>query len=151
MHQERRAAVAARHIKEKTTFMTVSKVVSLAALLALSTAVLAQSPRRDGRWEVTMQMEMPGMPGGMPPFTSETCVTKEQADDPQRAVPQQPGRGGQSDCKTEDYKMTGNKVTWAMKCTTPQPMTGTGEMVYTDNAYTGVMKMTGKRLGDCTK
>ena len=146
--------------------MTVRNVVSLTALLALSTAVFAQSPRRDGRWEVTMQMEMPGMPGTMPPFTSETCVTKEQADDPQRAVPQQPGRGGQSDCKTEDYKMTGNKVTWAMRCTTPQPMTGTGEMVYTDNAYTGVMKMnmerggqpmamtmkmTGKRLGDCAK
>ena len=144
--------------------MTVSNVVSLTALLALSTAVFAQGPRRDGKWEVTMQMEMPGMPA-MPPFKSEQCVTQEQANDPQSAVPQQPG--GKSDCKTEDYKMTGNKASWTTKCTTPQPMTGSGEMTYTDNAYTGVMKMntqradgqpmimtmkmTGKRLGDCTK
>ena len=142
-------------------------IVSIAALGVLSVAVFAQGPRRDGKWAVTMQMEMPGMPGTMPPFTSEQCVTKEQADDPQRAVPQQPQRGrGQSDCKTEDYKASGNKVTWTMRCTTPQPMTGTGEVTYTENAYTGVMtmnmerggqpmkmtmKMSGKRLGDCTQ
>ena len=147
--------------------MTAPKVAPLVALLALSVGVLAQDPRRDGRWEVTMQMEMPGMPGKMPPFTAEQCVTKEQANDPQRAVPQQPQRGGgQSDCKTEDYKVTGGKVTWTMRCTTPQPMTGTGEIIYAGNTYNGVMKMnmerggqpmqmtmkvTGKRLGDCTQ
>jgi hypothetical protein len=113
-------------------------------------------------------MEMPGMPGKMPPFTMEQCITKEQANDPQRAVPQQPQRGGPpSDCKTEDYKVSGNTVTWSMRCTTPQPMTATGEITYSENAYTGTMKMnagerggqpmvmtmkmTGKRLGDCTQ
>jgi hypothetical protein len=147
--------------------MTVRQAVPFAVLLTLSTMVLAQGPRRDGRWEVTMQMEMPGMPAAMPPFTVEQCVTKEQANDPQRSVPQQPQRGGgQSDCKTEDYKATGSKVSWTMRCTTPQPMTGTGEMTYTKDAYTGqmtmnmerggqpmkmTMKMTGKRLGDCEK
>ena len=95
--------------------MTVSNVVSLTALLALSTAVFAQSPRRDGRWEVSMQMEMPGMPA-MAPFKSEQCVTKEQANDPQSAVPPQ---GANSDCKSENTKTTGNKVTWSMRCTTP--------------------------------
>jgi hypothetical protein len=147
--------------------MNARRAVPFALLVVLSAAVFAQGPRRDGRWEVTMQMEMPGMPAGMPPFTAEQCVTKEQADDPQRAVPQQPGRGGaQSDCKTEDYKLTGNNATWTMRCTTPQPMTGSGEITYTENAYVGTMtmnmerggqpmkmtmKMTGKRLGDCVE
>lgn len=147
--------------------MTVRHAAPFALLVVLSAAVFAQGPRRDGRWEVTMQMEMPGMPSAMPPFTVEQCVTKEQANDPQRSVPQQPQRGGaQSDCKVEDYKMTGSKVSWTMRCTTPQPMTGAGEMTYSDNAYTGMMtmnmerggqpmkmtmKMTGKRLGDCVE
>lgn len=147
--------------------MTVRKAVPFLAVLWLSAGLFGQGPRRDGKWEVTMQMEMPGMPGKMPPMTTEQCVTKEQADDPQRAVPQQPQRGGaQSDCKTEDYKVTGGKVTWTTKCTTPQPMTGTGEITYVENAYTGIMKMnmerggqpmqmtmklSGKRLGDCTQ
>lgn len=147
--------------------MNVRQAARFAVLLALSATAFAQAPRRDGKWEVTMQMEMTGMPAKMPPFTTEQCVTKEQLSDPQRAVPQQPQRGGgQTDCKYEDYKVTGSKVTWTMKCTTPQPMTGTGEITYTDNAYNGVMKMnmerggqpmqmtmkmTGKRIGDCTQ
>jgi hypothetical protein len=146
--------------------MIVRRAVTFAALVLISAAVFAQGVRRDGKWEVTTEMEMTGMPGKMPPFKSEQCITKEQANDPQRAVPQQPQRGGaQSDCKTEDYKVSGNTVTWKMRCTTPQPMTGSGEMIYTENAYTGfmkmnmergggppmqmTMKMAGKRLGDC--
>jgi hypothetical protein len=140
--------------------MTVSNFVALAVLFGMSTAVFAQGARRDGRWEVSVQMEIPGMPA-MAPFKSEQCVTKEQANDPQSAVPPQ---GGNSDCKSENTKETGNKVSWSMTCTTPQPMTGTGEIAYTQNAFDGVMKMnmdrggqpmaitmtmTGKRLGDC--
>ena len=143
-------------------FMNVRNIVSLTALLALSTVVFAQSPRRDGRWEISMQMEMPGMPA-MAPIKSEQCVTKEQANDPQSAVPPQ---GANSDCKSENTKTTGSKVTWSMRCTTPTPMTGTGEITYLENSFDGLitmsmdrggqpmammMKMTGKRLGDCTK
>jgi hypothetical protein len=144
--------------------MTLTKVVALTALVAMSAAVVfAQAVRRDGKWEVSMLMEMPGMPA-MPPFKSEQCVTKEQARDPQSAVP--PQGGPNSDCTSEDTKTTGNKVSWSMKCTTPQPMTGTGEITYTENAFDGVMvmnmarggqpmtmtmKMTGKRIGDCVK
>ena len=65
---------------------------------------------------MSVQMEMPGMPA-MAPFKSEQCVTKEQASDPQSAVPPQ---GGNSDCKSENTKETGNKVTWSMTCTTPR-------------------------------
>jgi hypothetical protein len=138
---------------------------AIVAGLAVSTAILAQGPRIDGKWEVTTEMEMPGMPMKMPPAVSTQCITKEEAADPQKAVPKgRVGRGGDDpNCKVADYKIDGNKVTYTMKCEGAQPMTMTGEMIYGDNTYTSTQKMnmggretmtmksTAKRLGDCTK
>ena len=73
--------------------MPVRSAVFATALVALSIAAFAQGPRRDGNWEVQMQMEMPGMPSGMPPFTSTQCITPEEAKDPNKLVPQGRGRG----------------------------------------------------------
>jgi hypothetical protein len=136
-------------------------MVGVTCLVAASWIVSAQGPKRDGRWEVTMEMEMPGMPMKIPAVKSVQCVTKEQADDPNQSVPKGQ-QGKDSDCKVSDYKVVGNKVTWTMTCTGKNAMTSTGEMTYTGDTYTGVMKtktgeteMTmkyaGKRLGDCTK
>ena len=132
-----------------------------AVVLGVSIAALAQGVRRDGRWEVKMEMEMAGLPANMPAMTSTQCITPADAQDPKKAMPPQ-GRGGPSDCQVSDYKVDGNKVTWTMKCTGQQAMTGTGEFIYTADAYTGTMKMnmgergmtmkySGKRLGDCEK
>lgn len=121
------------------------------------TVVSAQGPMREGRWEVTMQMQMPTMPVQMPPMKNTQCITKEQLQDPSKALPNaSPDRTG--GCKVSDYKADGNKVTWKMACT---EMTGTGEMTFTGDSYDGLMKlatqqgemamkMSGKRLGDCT-
>ena len=41
---------------------------SILAAAALSQAAHAAAPNmREGMWEITMKMEMAGMPGGMPP------------------------------------------------------------------------------------
>ena len=140
------------------------RTTSIAALVVLAgaAAAIAQSPVRPGRWEVTMQMQMAGSPIQMPEMKTTRCVTPEEAKDPTRSLPSGPeGRGGQkSDCKVSDYKVSGNTATWKMACTTPQAMTGTGEMTFADDSYTGTlktemaqgqmtMKMSGKRLGDC--
>lgn len=138
--------------------MRLRNAACVTVVVGLSVSALAQAPRRDGRWEVKTEMEMPGMPMKMPAMTTTQCITKEQAADPQRSVPQ--GRGASNDCKVSDYKVTGNKVTWSMKCEGPEAMTGTGEITYGENTYEGLMKMerqgqamtmkyTGKRLGDC--
>src|SRR4051794_5439660 len=89
------------------------------ALVAVGTASLvAQGVRRDGKWEITSQMEMamPNMPQpmSMPPNTMTQCVTKEEANDPNKAMPSMPqGRRGAPppDCKVTDQKITGNTVT----------------------------------------
>jgi hypothetical protein len=97
----------------------------------------------------------------LPAQTTTQCITKEEAADPQKGLPQT-GRGNNpSDCKLSDYKVDGNKVTWTMACEKEQ-MKGTGEFVYSGETYTGTMKMNaqgqemtmkydGKRVGDCTK
>jgi hypothetical protein len=144
--------------------MKPSLAVAVAAAAVFATALSAQGPRRDGKWEVKMEMDMPGMPAGMPPMTSTQCITPEEAKDPQKAMPQggRGGRGMNDTCKISDYKVEGNKVSWSMKCDPPQAMTGTGEFTYAADTYTGLMKMnrdgqqitmkySGKRLGDCDK
>lgn len=148
-------------------------VAALVVAGLVSAAEQAGGPRRDGNWEVTMTMEMPGMPQGMgmPPTKTTQCITVADAADPQKSVPQRPaGRGGNpNDCKISDYKAVGNTVTWTMACDGARPMTGKGEFVYGPDHYTGTitmdmgrggsggpggamaMKYEGKRLGDCTK
>ena len=144
-----------------------TKQLALAAfaIATIGAVALAQGPRRDGQWEVKMEMNMPGLPANMPAMTTTQCITPAEASDPQKMMPPQGrGRGANpGDCKMSDYKVDGNTVTWSMTCEGRQPMTGAGKFVYAENSYTGTMTMnmqgrgemtmtyTGKRLGDCTK
>jgi hypothetical protein len=127
------------------------QIAVLACVLAVS-VVTAQSPMRPGNWETTVQMEMPGM--SMPAMKTAKCVTAAQLKDPVQSVPSTaPG------CTMSNYRTEGSKVTWTMAC---KDMSGTGEMTFKgDDTYVGqinvtsphamVMKLTGKRIGDCTQ
>jgi hypothetical protein len=131
----------------------------LAAVVVLSFASLAQAagPQKAGKWRLTIEMEMAGMPMKIPPITRDICVTEEDAKDPQKAVPNDPKSG----CKINDYKVEGNKVSWTIDCP-KQKTTGSGEITYTENSYSGWTKMkvqdhdmtqkyAGKWLGACDK
>ena len=137
------------------SFRKLALAASAAALLAVP--VFAASPQKPGNWQMTMEMDAPNMPMKMPPMTFTHCVTKEDVENPDRAVPK--GREN-SNCKVSDYKVDGNKVSWSMKCEGKKPMSGNGEMTFEGDSYTGWTKMhvddqdmtvkwSGKRLGDC--
>jgi hypothetical protein len=132
-------------------------VAALVVLAAVVPAGAAENPQKPGKWQIKMQMEMPGMPIKLPPTTFEMCLTEEDLADPQKSVPNDP----KSDCKVSDYKVDGKTVSWSMDCP-KQKMKGTGEITYTDESYTGTMDMligeqamtmkySGKFLGTCTK
>jgi hypothetical protein len=133
-----------------------SSLVLLASALSWTALAQTQSPMREGNWEVTMKMSMPGME--MPPMKQTQCVTAAMIKDPQASVPKGPG----ADCKVSDYKFTANTATYTMVCTKP-PMTAVGEMKYSStDAYTGTitvdsggqkmsMAYDAKRIGDCPK
>jgi hypothetical protein len=142
--------------------MRTPTAIALTILALFAASVVAQGPRRDGKWEVTMEMQMEGMPQAMPPRTTTHCVTPEEAKDPQKAIPQNGGRGrGMAEsCKVSDQKTVGSTVSWSIQCDGPPPVTGHGEITYATDSYVGTMKMdrggrsmtmkyTGKRLGDC--
>ena len=129
----------------------------LAVIAAVVPAKAADSPQKPGKWAVTMQMEIPNMPIKMPPVKMDICLTEEDLKDPQKSVPNDP----KAKCAIGDYKVDGHTVTWTMDCP-KQNMKGSGEITYTDDSYTGAMKMTvgdqqmttkysGKWIGSCTK
>lgn len=133
------------------------------AIVVSGAALMAQNPIREGRWEVTTQMQMANIPMQLPPQKTVHCITKKQLEDPTSTLPGGPAANSKDNpCKMSDYKVSGNKVTWNVACSGRQPMTGSGEIVVNGDSYTGTMKMnsekgdmtmkyTAKRLGDCTE
>jgi hypothetical protein len=95
------------------------------------------------------------MPFKLPPQKVQHCYTKSELERPDGAVPKQ------KDCKLEQSKRAGNKLTWKMTCTGKNPGTGEGELVFKGRTeYEGWMKFdsqgqvmttkySAKRLGAC--
>jgi hypothetical protein len=135
------------------------KVQLFAALMFLSfaaTAAQAAPEMKDGLWEISTTMEMPGLPFQPPPTTMTHCYGKEDVKDQKQFVPSQG-----EDCKVSDLKTTGNKVSYTVICTGQNAVKGEGEITLKgDSAYEGFMKMTmegmnmttrysAKRVGPC--
>ncbi len=139
--------------------MTFRKVMIALVLCALPAVAFAAGPVKAGKWQMTMQTEMTGMPMKMPPMTFSYCVTKEDAENPEKALPEERKN---SDCKRSDVKIDGNVVTWKVTCAKSQ-MSGDGKITYSEDTFDGGMHMTmpnggemnvkysGKYLGECDK
>lgn len=127
-------------------------VVALLSALVIPTVAFAASTMRDGYWEMTTTMEMPGMPMQIPPTQMKHCFTKEDVEDQKKVI------AGNEDCTVTDLKETGNKVTWKMKC--KDVGESSGETVFDGDSFETKMKMLAegqemnmnvkaRRLGDC--
>jgi len=110
----------------------------VAVVLALPLAAAAQSGEM---WEITSQMNIPGMPAGMGAQTNRVC----QGDDPERAAAEKKDR---QDCKVVDKKQTGTRLQVTMKCK-DGTMTIDQQYNAARSEFKGVMKMTSKD-GDMT-
>ena len=140
--------------------MNFRRMVLLVAVVVLTLPVMANAgAMKAGKWQITMETKMAGMDMKMPPVTIEHCVTPDEAAKPQ------PPKGKNDSCKTEDYRIDGNTITWKVKCDKPE-MTGSGKMTVSAESWEGntqvkmkdpssgksmemSQKMTGKRVGDC--
>lgn len=132
-------------------------VLAVIVLVLLPAVVPAADGMRPGMWEITSTMEMPGMPMSMPPTTIKQCYTKDDVKDEKKAISRD------KNCTVTDFKRSGSKVTWKMKCTGQNAGTFTGESVFSGDSYTSAMKMEseggkgrtmnmkvkGKRVGNC--
>jgi uncharacterized protein DUF3617 len=93
----------------------------------------------DDQYDVTVKMEMAGMPMSMPPMTSRVCVRKGGGD--ADFVPHQ------DNCRVSDAARTGPRLTFRIACTGNNPMTGTGEFMFAGDGYNGQIRMKGKMDG----
>ena len=116
----------------------------------------AGSLLKEGLWEITSKMEIPGMPVPMPPITFKQCMTN------QNPVPDQSQSG--QECRIKNLKTKGNTVSWDMICDSQQgKMKSSGKVTYKGDRLDGVvltdipqqgqmkMTMTGRRIGKCNK
>ncbi len=115
----------------------------------------AEPNMRPGQWDISSTMEMPGMAFSMPAMTHRQCITKEDL------VPKNEEQD--KECKMQEMKVTGDTVTWTIKCDSPgEKMLSKGKIVYRGDNFEGTVvttgdqmpsgmtqKMTGKRVGDC--
>lgn len=134
-----------------------AKVLTIALLLGLGQTAAAAPDIKEGLWEVTAQMEMPGMPIKLPPVTRSQCITKENL------VPDNVQKHG--DCKVAHSEVNSNTVSWTVTCETSEgTMTGNGEIVYQQDSFEGgfnmnvdssegpmtmASKMSGRYMGAC--
>jgi hypothetical protein len=145
----------------KRILLVAGAVFAFCAFMPLY-AFSAAPNMQDGQWEVTLKMEMQGMPAHMSrPMTYTHCMTRDNA------IPQR--REKNKDCVMKDQKVSGNTVTWDMVCKDKEgtEMRGTGKITYKGDKFDGVMtstvnsrdtgtrvmnyKMSGRRLGPCPK
>jgi len=130
-------------------------VVTAAVLSSVSISFAGSGPNmQEGLWEITIKMEMPGMPVSMPPMTHTQCITNENM--VPRGSPQQA-----EECKITESKVDGDTVTWTMECDSPEGKArATGKITYAGDTFKGTIKMTmqgmetiqhlsGRRIGDC--
>jgi hypothetical protein len=141
--------------REKT--MKMKTVLAVLVLGSLPATVLAADGMREGMWEITTSMEMPGMPMKMPPTMIRHCYTREDVKDRKKVI------GRDKECTVTDFRNSGSKVSWKMKCTGKSAGTYSGDTVFSGDAYESVMKMQsdaakgtpmtmkvkGKRVGNC--
>ena len=85
--------------------MKLRAIVVCSFVLALAIpAVAADNPVKPGKWQWSMQMDIPGMPFKMPPIKMTHCVTEEDA---KSAIPQ---NQKDKDCKVGEYEVDGNTI-----------------------------------------
>ena len=131
-------------------YLILAIALAFAGMLAVPFAAVAAGT--DELWEISSQMNMPGLPPGMGASTQQICQDKDPA---KQAVPGQ----DMDKCKVTDKKQTGTRMTVTVSCpdgkgvieqtynaartefkSTVRMTTREGEMT---------MNMSGRKIGSC--
>jgi hypothetical protein len=113
---------------------------------------------KEGKWEITAEVSMKGIPMRMPAMTHEQCLTKEEL------IPQE-GQQAAQNCTISDQKTSGDTVSWNVVCKDgSMESKSDGAIIYHDETFEGTINMimnggpvsisstntiTGKYLGPC--
>jgi hypothetical protein len=116
---------------------------------------------KEGKWQINVTMDMPGLPMKVPPVTYTQCLNRDNQ------VPRRP-QSTAADCEEQDVRVEGDKVRWSMKCRDEAGVMieTRGEILYRGDTFAGeftsVMndpgqgrmemhqRLTGTYMGPCT-
>jgi len=128
----------------------------LLVLALVMASGVAAAEIRTGLWQITMTVNMTGMPAAIPPQTQQECLSAENM------VPQTANAQG---CEVRSNGARGNRMEWTMACDTPNGKAkGSGYMEFNGDSMQGSIEMvmngpagplnvvtalSGRRLGDC--
>jgi hypothetical protein len=112
-------------------------VVAVASAWMIAAALPAAAQGSDDQYDVTIKMEMAGMP--MPPISQRLCVKRGGSD--ADLVPRQ------ENCRVSDAARAGSRLTFRIACTGNNPMTGNGDFALDAAGYNGQIRLKGKMDG----
>lgn len=131
-------------------------VISFAITAGSLTLALPAVAAGEGEWwEMSTKVEMPGMPAMPGGQTVKFCRVKGDEGKPVKST-------DDKNCAITDVKHTGNTMTFNMKCTGKDAMTGKGEITTTPTTFNQKIRMrsggddmtmvsSGKRIGGACK
>jgi len=118
---------------------------------------LADIDMKEGLWEISADIKIPGMPVSIPPMTQRQCITREDLTEVMNQAEQ-----GDQDCRTANLAISDNRVIYDIECGAGASATrGHAEFTYAGDRMQGIMKIsgpqgmetttrfTGRRVGDC--
>jgi hypothetical protein len=133
---EREASMQRRRLK---IVGMVRSIFAVGCVCMLPLAQFAWAQGSDDQYDVTIKMEMAGMPMAMPPISQRLCVKKGANDGDY--VPRR------ENCDVSDTKRAGARLTFKLACAGKDPMTGTGDFAFDANGYNGQIRLRGKMEG----
>lgn len=91
---------------------------------------------KEGLWEITVKMDMPGMPMQMPPQSYRHCLSQKDM------VPKTQEQPGQTGCKEVKREVKGDTVSWVVECRAEEgTVTNSGTLTYRGDTLEGLVKV----------
>ena len=114
-------------------------ILGLAVACMLPLAQPARGQGADDQYDVTIRMEMAGMPMAMPPISQRLCVKRGAGDSD--FVPHQ------DNCRVSDTARAGSRLTFRIACAGKNAMSGTGDFTFDTAGYNGQIRLRGTMDG----
>lgn len=128
-------------------------IITVLAIIGSAAAAFSAVNLTEGNWEMTMSMEMTGVPFKIPPTKYTVCLTRDNLN-PQK-------KDNTQECRIISQKIVGSTYSWVAECNTKQgPARNEGSITYKGTTLNGVIKTTtggkvmkqtlsGRRVGAC--
>ena len=109
-------------------------VILTLILITQHSFAVSKIDAQHGKWEISSQMQLQGLPIKIPPIKHTQCITEDDL------APK--GMHQQKNCSAFDIKVSSNTVSWSMRCQTQAgDVAGKGRVTYQKTSFSGSFQM----------